>query len=209
LFVANITSLRIISIDYTLAPFSKWNQTTDQIVSVIRDLKDRRRYSLNNIAMLGDSAGGDITLSSVLKMRNIGIGMPAVVVVFSPNTDLTLSGDTVFTLRNADPVLDVNATKNLIAAYADPSDQRTPYASPIYGNFSKGFPPTLIQVGTKEILLSDSVRLYQALDQTGIPVKLDVYEGMPHVFQGSLSNTPESKIALSKMNNFLKQYLQY
>ena len=89
-------------------------------------------------------------------MRDIGIGMPAVVVVFSPNTDLTLSGDTVFTLRNADPVLDVNATKNLIAAYADPSDQRTPYASPIYGNFSKGFPPTLIQVGTKEILLSDS-----------------------------------------------------
>jgi epsilon-lactone hydrolase len=93
LAVANITGLRIISIDYTLAPFSKWNQTTDQIVSVIRDLKDSQRYSLNNIAMLGDSAGGDITLGSVLKMRDMGIGMPAVVVVFSPNTDLTLSGD--------------------------------------------------------------------------------------------------------------------
>jgi epsilon-lactone hydrolase len=104
-------------------------------------------------------------------------------------------------------VLNVNATKKLIAAYADPAHQRIPYASPIYGNFSKGFPPTLIQVGTKEILLSDSVRLYQALDQAGIPVKLDVYEGMPHVFQGSLVNTPESKIALSKMDNFLKQFL--
>jgi epsilon-lactone hydrolase len=75
LVVANITGLRIISIDYTLAPFSKWNQTTDQIVSVIRDLKDRQRYSLNNIAMLGDLAGGDITLRSVLKMQDIGIGM--------------------------------------------------------------------------------------------------------------------------------------
>jgi epsilon-lactone hydrolase len=104
-------------------------------------------------------------------------------------------------------VLNVNATKKLIAAYADPAHQRIPYASPIYGNFSKGFPPTLIQVGTKEILLSDSVRLYQALDQAGIPVKLDVYEGMPHVFQGSLVNTPESKIALSKMDNFLKQFM--
>ena len=106
--------------------------------------------------------------------------------VFSPNTDLTLSGDLVFTLRNADPVLDVNSTKQLIAVcYANPSDQNIPYASPVYGNFSKGFPPTLIQVGTKEILLSDSVRLYQALDQAGIQVKLDVYEGMPDVFQGT------------------------
>jgi monoterpene epsilon-lactone hydrolase len=76
LAVANITGLRIISIDYTLAPFSKWNKTTDQVISVIRDLKDRQVYSVNNIAMFGDSAGGDITLGSVLKMRDAGIGMP-------------------------------------------------------------------------------------------------------------------------------------
>jgi epsilon-lactone hydrolase len=94
----------------------------------------------------------------------------------------------------------------MAAAYANPADQKIPYVSPIYGNFSKGFPPTLIQAGTKEIVLSDSVRLYQALDQAGIPVKLDVYEGMPHVFQG-MFNTPESKIAISKMNDFLKHYL--
>jgi monoterpene epsilon-lactone hydrolase len=140
-------------------------------------------------------------------MGDTRVGMPAVVVVFSPNTDLTLSGDTVFTLRNADPVLDVNATRKLIAAYANASDQKIPYASPIYCNFSKGFPPTLIQVGTKEILLSDSVRLYQALDQAGIPVKLDVYEGMTHVFQG-LADIPESKIAISKVKGFLNKYLE-
>jgi epsilon-lactone hydrolase len=68
-------------------------------------------------------------------------------------------------------------------AYANLSDQKNPYVSPVYGNFIKGFPPVLIQVGTKVGYLSDSVRLYQALDQTKIPVKLDVYEGMPHVFQ--------------------------
>lgn len=153
------TGLRIISIDYTLAPFAKWNKTTDQVISVICDLRDNQGYSPNNIAMFRDSAGGDITLGSVLKMRDRGIGIPAAVVVFSPNTDLALSGDTVFTLRNADPVLDVNSTKQLIAAYANPSDQNIPYASPVYGNFIKGFPPTLIQVGTKEILLSDSIRL--------------------------------------------------
>jgi acetyl esterase/lipase len=79
--------------------------------------------------------------------------------------------------------------------------------SPVYGDFNKGFPPTLIQVGTKEILLSDSVRLYQALDQADIPVKLDVYEGMPHVFQTILYNTAESKLAISKTSNFLKGFL--
>jgi len=100
-------------------------------------------------------------------------------------------------------LINPNAVTNLVVR----GDQKIPYVSPVYGNFSKGFPPTLIQVGTKEILLSDSVRFYQALDQAGIPVKLDVYEGMPHVFQRYLVNTPESKLALSKVNNFLKQYL--
>jgi acetyl esterase/lipase len=205
--VANTTGMRIISIDYTLAPFSKWNQTTDQILSVISDLKNNQGYSMNDIAMFGDSAGGDMTLGSVLKMRDVSIGLPAAVVVFSPNTDLTLTGDTVTTLKEADPVLDADGVRTLVSAYADPSEYKIPYVSPVYGNFSKGFSPTLIQVGTKEILLSDSVRFYQALDQAGIPVKLDVYEGMPHVFQGYLAGTPESKIAISKMNDFLKEYL--
>lgn len=205
--VANTTGMRIISIDYTLAPFSKWNQTTDQILSVILDLKNKQGYSMNDIAMFGDSAGGDMTLGSVLKMRDLGIGLPAAVVVFSPNTDLTLTGDTVTTLKAADPVLNADEVRTLVSTYADPSEYKISYVSPIYGNFSEGFPPTLIQVGTKEILLSDSVRFYQALDQAGIPVKLDVYEGMPHVFQGYLAGTPESKIAISKMNDFLREYL--
>jgi epsilon-lactone hydrolase len=86
-------------------------------------------------------------------------------------------GDTFFTLKNADPLPLLKPLLLLAyaAAYANPSDQKNPYVSPVYGNFSRGFPPTLIQGGTKEILLSDSVRLYQALDQAGIPVKLDIY----------------------------------
>jgi acetyl esterase/lipase len=79
----------------------------------------------------------------------------------------------------------------------------------VYGNFSNGFPPTLIQGGTKEMLLSDFVRLYQALDQAGISVKLDIYEGMPHVFQTFLQNTIESNIAISKTSDFLREYLGY
>ncbi len=99
--------------------------------------------------------------------------------------------------------------QNMADAYANRSDQKNPFVSPVQGNFSKGFPPTLIQGGTKEMLLSDFVRLYQAMDQAGIPVKLDIYEGMPHVFQTSLYNTTESNIAISKTNDFLRKNLDY
>ena len=207
--VANSTGLRVISVDYSLAPFSKWNQTTDEVVSVIEALLDQG-YSLDDIGMYGDSAGGGLVAGSVLKMRDKGIGMPAALVLWSPWTDVTGVGDTYFTLRNADPFLTNDSERKMAGAYASPADQKNPYVSPVYGNFSHGFPPTLIQGGTKEMLLSDFIRLYQALDQAGIPVKLDIYEGMPHVFQTPFfHNTPESNIAISKTSDFLKEYLDY
>jgi epsilon-lactone hydrolase len=205
--VANATGLRVISVDYSLAPLSKWNQTTDEVVSVVQALRDQG-YSLNDIGMYGDSAGGGLVGGSVLKMRDEGLGMPAALVLWSPWTDVTRIGDTYTTLRNADPFLsEVTMLENMANAYAHPSDQKNPYVSPVYGNFSSGFPPTLIQGGTKELILSDFVRLYQALDQAGIPVKLDIYEGMPHAFQASFQNTTESDLAISKTSNFLSEYL--
>ena len=118
-------------------------------------------------------------------------------------------GGTFFTLRDADPFLSNDLAKKMAGAYANPSDQKNPYVSPVYGNFSEGFSPTLIQGGTKEMLLSDFVRLFQALDQADVPVKLDIYEGMPHAFQAFFHNTTESNIAISKTNGFLKEYLGY
>jgi acetyl esterase/lipase len=206
--MANSGGLRVISVDYSLAPASKWNQTTDEVVSVTQALKDQG-YSLDDIAMYGDSAGGGLAAGSVLKMRDKGVGMPAALVLWSPWTDLTGIGDTFFTLENADPFLSNDLAKKMAGAYANPSDQKNQYVSPVYGNFSNGFPPTLIQGGTKEMLLSDFVRLYQALDQAGISVKLDIYEGMPHVFQTFLQNTIESNIAISKTSDFLREYLGY
>ena len=205
--VANETGLRVISINYTVAPFSKWNQTTNEVTSVIQALMEQG-YSLeDDIAMFGESAGGGLVAGSVLKMRDKGLGMPSAVVLWSPWLDLTGSGDTYFTLKNEDLFLSYDSfLEDAADSYATPADQKNPYVSPVYGNFSKGYPPTLIQGGTREIFLSDFVRLYQALDQANIPVKLDIYEGMPHVHQ-FLYKTSESKIALSKMNNFLQAYL--
>ena len=210
--VANTTGLRVISVDYTLAPLSKWNQTTSEVVSVIQALIKDRGYSLNDIAMYGDSAGGGLVAGSVLRMRDEGIGIPAAIVLWSPSTDVTRSGDSYHTLKNADPFITSDSDlmfKNMADAYANPSDQKNPYVSPVYGNFSKGFPPTLIQGGTKDILLSDFIRLYQAIDQADIPVKLDIYEGMPHDFQVLLHNTTESNTSLSKMSKFLHEHLGY
>ena len=93
-------------------------------------------------------------------------------------------------------------------AYANKKDQKHPYVSPVYGDFRNGFSPTLIQGGTREIFLSNFVRLYQALDTSGQIVKLDLYEGMPHVFQAKSPESEESITALKKMDAFLVKYLK-
>lgn len=205
--MAEATGLRVISVDYTLAPHAKWQQITDQVIAVLEGLK-KHNYTMKDIAIYGDSAGGGLAAGSVLKMRDQGMGMPAVVVLWSPWSDITDTGDSYVTLKHADPYyLYDRHLKPSADAYADPKDQKHPYVSPIYGDYSKGFPPTLIQGGSKEIFLSNFIRHYQALDTAGQVVKLDIYEGMTHVFQAALVGSPESKTALGKVSVFLKQYL--
>ena len=205
--VADTTGLRVISVDYTLAPVGKWDQVTDQVVAVLQGLVSSG-YRPQDIAVYGDSAGGALVAGSVLKMRDRGLAMPAVIVLWSPAADITDRGDTHATLLRADPIVVFqNQNKNAAAAYADPSEQQNPYVSPVYADFSGGFPPTLIQGGTKEVLLSSFIRLYRALDLAGIPVTLDLYEGMPHVFQWTLPDSPESRLALGKTRKFLDAHL--
>jgi monoterpene epsilon-lactone hydrolase len=207
--VADATGLRIISIDYTNPPSARWQEVTGQVVSVIKALV-ANGYALKDIAIFGDSAGGGLAAGSVLKTRDEGVGLIGAVVLWSPWSDITETGDTYVTLKDHDPLLDyADILRNSAGAYADPKDQKHPYVSPVYGDYSKGFPPTLIQVGTKEIFLSNAVRHYQALDQAGVTVKLDPYEGMWHVFQAFHWQLPESDIARGKMAQFLKEHLDY
>jgi len=205
--MANVTGLRVISVDYTLAPHAKWQHVTDQVISVFEALR-KQGYAMKDMAIYGDSAGGGLAAGSVLKMRDQGMAMPAAVVLWSPWSDITDTGDTYVTLKNAEPFyLYDRDLKPSADAYAYPKDQKHPYVSPVYGDYTKGFPPTLIQGGTKEIFLSNFIRHYQALDTAGQTVKLDLYEGMIHVFQAALPGSPESKIALMKVDAFLKQHL--
>ena len=204
---ADDTGQRVISVDYTLAPEAKFNQMVGQVVAVIQALMKEDR-TLRDLLIYGHSSGGGLAAAVILKMRDRGIGMPVAAVLVSPWADVTKTGDTEFTLAAAEPnYLYEKHSKNAAGAYAAPNDQKNPYVSPVYGDFSKGFPPTLIQGGTKEILLSGFVRLYQALDTAGVTVKLDIYEGMPHNFASRIPEAPESKVARKKITEFVRKYL--
>lgn len=208
--VAHECGLRIVAVDYTLAPFATYEQITDEVIRVVDGLL-KKGYKLKDIGLFGDSSGGGLAASVALKLRDRGIGIVGALVVWSPWTDLTGSGDSYFTLKDYDFLLCYkNQLEKSATAYAEVKKQRDPYASPVYGNFRNGFPPTLIQAGTREIFLSDAVRLYQRIDTAGQFVKLDKYEGMWHVFQAFPDiNIPEAQIARAKMVRFLKYFLAF
>lgn len=206
-FAAEETGLRIVSIDYTLAPHVRYDAMSDQTVAAIGALLETG-VSLSDVAIYGDSSGGGLAAATVLKMRDRGLGMPRAAVLVSAWLDVTDAGDTETTLYAADPNQLYDRQGRFAAgAFADPADQKHPYASPVYADFTRGFPPTLIQGGLKETLLSGFVRFYQGLDQAGIPVKLDLYEGMIHNFQDRIPNAPKSIIARRKMRDFLHRHL--
>lgn len=207
ILLADETRLRVMAVDYTLAPHARWQEITDQVVSVFAALAEQD-FAASDIVLYGDSAGGGLSAGSVLKMRDQGMEMPAALILWSPWSDISETGDSYVTLRDAEPFYtyrDVLGPSAL--AYADTKDHRNPYVSPVYGDYTKGFPPTLIQGGTKELFLSNVVRLYQALDQAGQTVKLDLYEGMPHVFMAILPESAESRAAVGKAGDWVSRHL--
>lgn len=204
---ATATGMRVISIDYTNPPKARWQAVTDEVVAVFKSLQ-ADGISMKKTAFFGDSAGAGLAAGSVLKMRDLCLELPAAVVLWSPWSDITETGDTYTTLRDAEPSYLYDTLLGPAAtAYADAKDQKHPYVSPVYGDFNKGYPPTLIQGGTRELFLSNFVRLYQAMDSAGVDVKLDLYEGMPHVFQNKMPESPEARLALGKMKSFLRKHL--
>lgn len=204
--VADAAGMRVISIDYTNPPAVKWDAVQAQVDAVLKALV-AKGTPLSHIALYGDSAGGNLAIQAVLNLRDEGAEMPAAVLLFSPWADLTNTGDTAITLAQADPTLTYGTLMyNSALAYAGGLDLKDPRVSPLYADFSKGFPPTLIQDGTRTILLSTSVRTYRALKAAKVDAVIDLYEGMWHVFQGAPA--PEAETALESAGAFLKEHLR-
>ncbi len=204
--MSRATGLRVISVDYTTAPFATWSVIQDQAVSVFRALL-AEGYAMEDIALYGDSAGGGLAVSTVLNLRDLGLGLPAAVVLWSPWVDISDAGDTAYTLEGADPTLDYESLLYQSAlAFTGGLDLTDPSVSPIHADFDAGFSPALIQAGTKEILLSTAVRLFQRLEGAGQDATLDVYEGMWHVFQQH--SIPEAELAVRKSADFINAHLR-
>ncbi len=204
--MSRASGLRVISVDYTVAPNNTWSEIQDQAVSVVRALL-AEGYAMEEIAMYGDSAGGGLVVSTVLNLREQGLGLPAAVVLWSPWVDISNAGDTAYTLGGADPTLSYeNLLYESALAYADGVDLTDSRVSPMYAEFNAGFSPALIQAGTKEIFLSTAVRLFQRLEAAGQDATLDIYEGMWHIFQPN--PIPEADVAVRKSADFINAHLR-
>ena len=163
--LASYSKLRVISIDYTTAPQKKWSSILDEIEIVIKGLYGKG-YNANSIGIFGDSAGGGIATATVLRLKNKGEKYPQALALWSPWVDISKTGDSYYTLANAEPTFSYDfLLKSSANAYANIDEQKNMYVSPVYAQYDRDFPVTLIQGGTKELLLSNFVRLYQAMEK--------------------------------------------
>lgn len=206
--LAAASGYRVLAIDYTTAPEKDWRGITAEVVAVMKGLVANGTKPAD-VAFFGDSAGGALAAGGILRLRAETVPMPAALLAWSPWSELEARGDTYTTLADADPFMRYELVlQEAASAYAPvPEDRKHPWVSPVHGDFARGFPPTLIQAGTKEIFLSNAVRLARALDAAGIETKLDISEGMPHVFQRHWS-LPEAKSAIAASARFLRRYLE-
>ena len=194
--------MSVLTIDYRVAPENPYPAALNDAVAAFDWLIDRG-YTEEQIILAGDSAGGGLALALCMYLKDKGRKLPAKIVVMSPWTDLTASGSSYEENFKKDPLFG-NTKDSLLynRDYVGENDPRNPYISPLFGNY-EGFPPMLIQVGSIEMLLSDSKMVAQKAQKAGVSVQLTVYEGMFHVFQMALKLLPESRDAWIEIGKFL------
>ncbi len=205
--ISRSSKSRVLMINYRLAPENPYPAALEDSVAVYQWLIDDEGIDPKNIVISGDSAGGGLTAASILKIRDLGITLPAGGVLLSPWTDLDGTGDSVRTKRRIDPYLDASGLFFMANLYIGDEDPKNPYISPLYADL-KGIPPLLIQVGTAEIILDDSTRFAEKAKSAGVDVTLDVWEDMIHVFQAFAFWAPEGKQAIEKIGEFIQKLMK-
>ena len=179
--LANVTGYEVLAFEYRLAPEHPYPAAVEDAVKAWDHLM-YLGYGARDVILAGDSAGGNLALVLTHRLKAMGRRLPASLILMSPWTDMTASGKSYQERAALDPSLTKEYIQAVTAAYAKGQDLTSPYLSPLFGDFT-GFPPVLIQAGTNEILLSDSVRLRDRLVASGIPCRLEVWKDMWHVFQ--------------------------
>ena len=194
----------VLYFDYRLAPEHPFPAALDDAVTVYRWLA--KHIDPKGIAFVGDSAGGGLMLGALYRLRDESQPLPAAAVAISPWTDLALTGPSLKSNARADPMMDVTRLPELAGCYLAGADARHPYASPLYGNGS-GLPPTLIQVGSDEILRDDAVRMAERLKATGCDAEIEIWPRMPHAWHLYARILPEGRDAIARAGQFVQQAL--
>ncbi|GLR67181.1 hypothetical protein GCM10010909_18620 [Acidocella aquatica] len=197
---ATRTQKRVWAVDYRMPPDHPYPAALDDCISAYRALL--RELPAQDIIVSGGSAGGNLAAALILRVRDEGLPMPAGVVLVTPEADLTESGDSFRTNDGVDPGLRSLMEVNLL--YADGHDLRHPYLSPLFGEL-KGFPDTILTTGTRDLYLSNTVRMHRALRAAGVPAALHVTEAGPHTgFPGA----PEGQAIDHEVRLFIRACLR-
>lgn len=190
---------RVLNVDYRLAPEHVFPAAVNDGVTSYRWLLNQG-IDPNLILMAGDSAGGGLTLSTLVSLKDLNIPLPAGAFMFSPWTDLAATGDSVLSRKDLDPMISPTSLDHITNMYIGEQPPDHPLISPLYADLSS-LPPLLIQVGGAEILYDDSTRLANAADKAGVDITLQEWEAAFHVFQ-AVPVLPEASQALEKVALF-------
>ncbi|WP_009478630.1 alpha/beta hydrolase [Rhodococcus sp. JVH1] len=194
----------VLSVGYRLAPEHRFPAALDDAVTAYRWLIDSGVHA-DRIVVAGDSAGGGLTVSMMVALRDAAIALPAAAVCISPLTDLAHTGASVLEKAYADPIVTPEGSHSYAVRYlGEQGDPTDPLASPLYADLHS-LPPVLIQCGTAEVLLDDSLRLARRIRDAGGSVDLDVWPEMIHIFPFFASKVPESQRALRYLTAFVAQ----
>jgi epsilon-lactone hydrolase len=196
------SGMRVLFPEYRLAPEHPFPAAIDDVLAAWRWLRTDQGLSASSIAVAGDSAGGGLAVALLVATRDAGEPLPAAAVLMSPTVDLTGSGASMHERVDQDPISTPALLSQFASDYLAGADPKTPLASPLFASLS-GLPPLLVQVGTADLLLSDSERLASAAARAGVDVTLEVGEGLPHVYQLNLG-TPEATVATEQIGAFLR-----
>ena len=203
--VGRRTSAKAISVDYRLAPEHPYPAAVDDALAAYEALLQSGTDPAD-VIFAGESAGGGLAVVTMVNARDRGLPLPAAAYAMSPYVDLTLSGETVKSRRDADPLLSPEALSARVADYTSGQDAGLPLISPIFADLS-GLPPLIIQVGSHEVLLDDALRLARTAALADVEVTLDVVPGVPHVFQAYHPILDEAAAALDRAGQFLSARL--
>lgn len=194
----------VLSVDYRVAPEHPFPAAVEDAVWAYKWLLEEKKYRSSQIVVAGDSAGGGLALGLCMHLKDHGIPLPGGIITMSPWTDVTLSGESYVENYEIDPLFG-NSKENMLyqCSYIGDADPKNPYLSPLFGDY-KHFPPMLMQVGSYEVLLSDTLQVAKKAKQAGVKVRTSVYNGMFHVFQMGLDLIPESREAWEEAGEFLR-----